>query len=129
MQRSVTFSSVSSRLVALRVAHLVHVSTLSGRVLPYLADYEFSLPFGCQRSLFGPSLPHWRVLPLLPLAYRRIDHPGLRWGCHVPHRRGADGVGAAFTPVQGCTQRVPLARGSHLAHTTVLVNHRSGGHK
>lgn len=52
-----TFPSVSSRLIVLRVTHHVHVSILSDRVLPYPAGYVFPLPFGRWRSLLGRSCP------------------------------------------------------------------------
>jgi hypothetical protein len=52
-----TFPSVSSRLIVLRVTHHVHVSILSDRVLPYPAGYVFPLPFGRWPSLLGRSCP------------------------------------------------------------------------
>jgi len=39
------------------VVHLAHVSRLSAWASPYLAGYGFPLPFGCQPSLLGPSVP------------------------------------------------------------------------
>jgi hypothetical protein len=51
------------------VVHLVHVSTLSGWVLPYPAGYGFPLPFGRWHSLLGPSCSRWRIPPPSRLAY------------------------------------------------------------
>jgi len=51
------------------VSRLIHVSTLSGWVLPYPAGYDFPLPFGRWPSLLGASCSHWGLLPFLRPAY------------------------------------------------------------
>ena len=57
----ISFHSVFPRLAS--------VSTLSGQVLPYPADYGFPMPFGCWPSLLKQSLPPYGYVPPLPLAY------------------------------------------------------------
>ncbi len=64
-----TFPSMSVLSEGSRTNHQIHVSTLSGWVLPYPAGYGFPLPFGCWRSLLGSSCAHWRIPPSLRVAY------------------------------------------------------------
>ena len=62
-------SKVRNFCFALWPIHLLRVGTLSGRVLPYPAGYEFPLPFGCWHSLLAASLTHWGNRPSLRLDY------------------------------------------------------------
>ena len=66
-----TSPSICSLCPVLPGTHLIHVSTLSGRVLPYLPGYGFPVPFDWQPSLLGSSCARWGVLPSLRLAYWR----------------------------------------------------------
>ena len=92
-------------------AHQAHVSALSGRdMIPIrpvmrepLAEEPvngpgFPLPFGRRHSLLGPSCARWGVEPSSRPADRQAQPAGPQRGCHVPHGRGAAGVGAAWTP-------------------------------
>ena len=62
----------------------------------------FLLPFGCQRSLLGPSCSRWGVAPSSRSADRAVAPPGPQRGFHVPHERDTTGVGAPFTPRRRC---------------------------
>lgn len=93
-------------------AHLIRVSTLSGRgIHPCPAGYPgaagggasitvpgFPLPFGHRRSLLGSScarrgfgFPHGQPTS-------RNYAAGIRRGCHVPHETDTTGEGALCTP-------------------------------
>ncbi len=60
---------MSAPNVVLWANHQIHVSPLSGWVLPYPAGYDFPVPCGGWPSLLGSSSSHWRVPPPLRLAY------------------------------------------------------------
>jgi len=60
---------MSAPNVVLWANHQIHVSPLSGWVLPYPAGYDFPVPCGGRPSLLGSSSSHWRVPPPLRLAY------------------------------------------------------------
>src|SRR5262249_55570438 len=95
-----TCPSIGGLRGALRVAHQVHVSSLSARAIgPYPPGYDFPLPFGWRRSLLGPSFAR-RGLGL-PRG-RLPGSAGPRRGCHVPLRRDASGWGALSTPGPWC---------------------------
>ncbi len=130
-----TFPSVSRRLVVHQVIHPVHVSALSGWVLPYLAGYEFPVPFGCQRSLLGPSFPTGEFCRRCRWPTGESTIAGLHWGFHVAHQRDTTGVGAAFIPRLRCPCHATASAWSWHARDgaccsmpvfAVLVNHHSG---
>ena len=78
-----------------QVVHQAHVSTLSVGQTPYPAGYGFPLPFGCWRSLLGPSFP---AEEFRPSCVGPTGLAGPQRGFHVPLLRDATGEDAVCTP-------------------------------
>ena len=108
-------------------AHLIRVSTLSGRgSSPYPAGYTVTAGGGASIEgarfpvAFRPPAFASRIILRPPQARppsrsaHQVEPPGLRRGCHVPHETDTTGEGALCPRGRWCAPARPSSPGRHL---------------